>query len=322
MEKREIKSFAFAPEMTKVIDGDQGVVEHIVAVMGNVDDGGDIIHPGAFTKTIMERMGKVRVLDQHRTDSISHVLGKPISMRELGRSELPQDLLLKYPAANGALLVQTQYLLDTPEGAGAFKRIKAGAIDEYSIGYDVLDKDYSEITIDGEDQTVRNLRTLRLWEYSPVLWGMNAATRTLSAKGKVIEDMKPYGIFRSGDMWQVFKVDENGEATGEMLGEHETEREALDQVRALYEAEPGAEKQDEKISDIQALKEAVESATEIMSTLADLIKSASDLIDEKEQQAGPDTPPPTSGDDDIDRHKLLDEATLEQVEIELATMEV
>jgi HK97 family phage prohead protease len=176
MESKHFTSFAVKAD-------DQGVVESIVAVMGNRDEGGDIIHPGAFVKTITERLGKIRVLDAHRTDSTSRIIGKPVAMRELRREELPPELLAKYPEANGGLWTKTQFLLDTPEGAGAFARLKAGVLDEWSIGYDALDTDFGKVTgPDGQEKTVRNLRTIKLFEYSPVLWAMNSATSTLSAK--------------------------------------------------------------------------------------------------------------------------------------------
>lgn len=165
-------------------DQQQGVVESIVAVMGNDDQGDDVIHNGAFLKTITERRGKIRVLDQHQTDSIMRAIGKPLELREIPREQLPPDLLARYPTATGGLYTKTQYLMDTPEGRGAFQRIASGAVDEYSIGYDPLDVDYSKLRkSDGTEKTVRNLRTIKLYEYSPVLFGMNDATQTLSAKG-------------------------------------------------------------------------------------------------------------------------------------------
>jgi len=171
------------PVYTLKVDQAQGVVEQVVAVFGNVDLGGDRIWPGAFAKTIQERGLKIRVLDQHQTDSIMRVIGKPLAIREIGRAELPTELLQEYPTATGGLLTKTQYLLDTPEGLGAFARISSGAVDEASIGFDALDTDYTSENIGGKQVAVRNLRTLRLWEYSPVIWGMNSATMVLSAKG-------------------------------------------------------------------------------------------------------------------------------------------
>jgi HK97 family phage prohead protease len=164
------------------VDSAQGIVDQIVAVYGNVDLGKDRIHPGAFTKTIAERGLKIRVLDQHNTNSIMCVIGKPLGIKEVGRDELPQDLLSKYPDATGGLWTSTQYLMDTPEGKGAFSRIAAGAVDEASIGYDALDINYTKEVIEGKQATVRNIKTIRLWEYSPVIWGMNPATTVVSSK--------------------------------------------------------------------------------------------------------------------------------------------
>lgn len=227
MEKKAFHSFA-------VKANDQGIVEAIVAVMGNVDDGNDIIHPGAFTKTVVERAGKIRILDAHRTDSTARLIAKPLEIRELSRGELPPELLAQYPQATGALWAKTQFLLDTPEGDGAFKRIKAGVLDEWSIGYDALDTDYSKAVKDGKEITVRNLRTCKLYEFSPVLWAMNSATSTLSAKGKKPDEGKPYRAIEEDGEWRVYKLDADGNPTGEPLGKHPTEEEAQAQVRALY----------------------------------------------------------------------------------------
>jgi HK97 family phage prohead protease len=182
MTQNKVEYKRFSSMVTK-IDEDQGIVEHIVAVMGNVDLGGDIIHPGAFTKTINERMGKIRVLDNHNSGSVMFALGKPIAMREISRNQLPQSVKDEYPEATGALWVTTQFLLTTPEGKGAFERLKMGAIDEWSIGYRALDVDFSAIEApNGEEITVRNLRTIKLYEYSPVLFAMNPATTTETVK--------------------------------------------------------------------------------------------------------------------------------------------
>jgi len=167
---------------TTKLDADQGIVETVFAVMGNVDQGNDIIHNGAFTKTFSERGRKVRVLDQHRTDSVLRVIGKPVAFREMSRDELPGSLLDEYPDATGGAWAKIQFLMDTPEGEGAFKRIKSGAISEWSFGYDALDFDHSTVRKDDADITVRNLKTIKLYELSPVLFGMNPATTTLSAK--------------------------------------------------------------------------------------------------------------------------------------------
>ncbi len=177
---KEQKSFpAFG---VKMLDAEQGIVEHIVAVMGNIDRGNDVIHPGAFVKSLMERGNKIKVLNGHDASSVLNVVGRPLEIREVGRLELPPDLVAQYPDATGALVTKTQFLLDTPEGRGVFDRIKSGAVDEYSIGYDPIVADYATLDRPEGKTTVRNLREVRLWEYSPVVFAMNPGTVTLSAK--------------------------------------------------------------------------------------------------------------------------------------------
>jgi hypothetical protein len=178
---REYKSFDLPIGATKVLDDNLGIVEHIITVFGVLDKGNDISHPGSFVKTLAERGNRALVLDQHRTDSVMRVLGKPMEIREIGRAELPPEILRDNPEATGGVKAVTQFFLDTPEGAGAFTRIKQGGLREWSYGYDALDKDYAEVDWRGSKVTARNLRTVKLYEYSPVLWGM-AESATLGAK--------------------------------------------------------------------------------------------------------------------------------------------
>ncbi len=172
------------PNFVLKADAAQGIVTHIFAVFGNVDLGRDVLHPGSFTKTINERGGKVKVLDQHNAKSVFSALGVPVEIREVGRGELPSELLDEFPEATGGVMARTQFLMDTPEGKGAFIRIKEGAIDEWSFAFDPLDVDFSKVEVDGEEVTVRNVRTVKLYEYGPVIFGMNEATTTVDAKDK------------------------------------------------------------------------------------------------------------------------------------------
>lgn len=182
---------------SKVKDEDQGIVEELVSVYGNIDHGRDILHNNMFAKSISENAGGILVLDQHNTDSIFRSLGKPLSLKEVGRSELPAEVQVKFPDATGGLIVETQYNLETPEGKGAFSRIKNGEIKQRSIGFEALDIDHETIHAvktdtgyerrdkkdkDAKPLNVRHIRTGKLMEYSPVLWGMNEATATISAK--------------------------------------------------------------------------------------------------------------------------------------------
>lgn len=169
MSKREFKNF---PILNKEI-GEDRVVKSIFAVFGNVDAGGDRIWPGAFAKTLAERGDRIRVLWQH--DAFEPPIGVPLAIREVGRLELPEDVRMKYPDAAGGLMGEIKYL-PTPRGEEVLIGIKEGAIRENSIGYDAIPGKF-----DYEDNGVRNLRELRLWDISPVNWGMNEAARVVKA---------------------------------------------------------------------------------------------------------------------------------------------
>jgi len=172
------------PTVVKEIDAEHGIVQHYVAIVGNEDDGGDVIVPGAFAKTIAENARRVRVLDCHNYDSALRVVGKPLALREISQEELPAAVLAVAPTATGALLATTQYALDTTAGREVFELIKGGYLPETSIGYDALQEGYEQRERNGKKYTVRLLKEIRLWEYSNVLWGMNPATTTVSAKQK------------------------------------------------------------------------------------------------------------------------------------------
>ena len=200
MTDRQMERKTFSGIVTKA-DEEQGVVEAFFAVFGNVDQGKDIVHPGAFAKTFAERGGKVKVLDNHQTDSIMRAIGKPLVLKEVGRDELPGDLLLQNPDATGGAFARVQMLMDTPEGKGAFVRLRDKAVTEWSFGYDALDFDFSTEKQNGGDVNVRNLRQVKLYEISPVLFGMNSATTTVSAKSDgdaEAEDDKPAIEFGEG----------------------------------------------------------------------------------------------------------------------------
>lgn len=170
------------PTFIKDTNEKEGIVEHIVSVFGIRDMQGDRVMPGAYTKTIAERFGKIRTLDQHMADSALRVVGKPRAMREIGRNELPQEVLDEYPEATGGLLAVTQYAMKTDNGRDMFHLVDGGFLPETSIGYDPITAEYVEEEIDGQKVTTRLLKEIRLWEYSNVIWGANPATVTTGTK--------------------------------------------------------------------------------------------------------------------------------------------
>ena len=214
------------------LDEQQGIVKAVFAVMGNVDEGNDRIWPGSFTKTFVERGHKILVLDNHKATSTLDTIAKPINLRELSRAELPAEVLSKFPSATGGAEITAQFEPDAAKdaiSARAFYRLKRNWVTEWSFGYDPLDFDYSTERIGTKEVQVRNLRTLKLYEVSPCLWGMNQATMTTDAKG---QNIKQWGIIPTGTEFCVFKLDEDGEPTNK-LECFDTEAEADSHIQSL-----------------------------------------------------------------------------------------
>jgi HK97 family phage prohead protease len=151
-------------ELTKV-NTEERIFEGYASTFGNLDLGDDIIHPGAFAKTLARYGPKVKVLWQHDT---KEPLGKPV--------ELFED--------SHGLFIKA-FLSNTQRGREAIELLRDGALDSMSIGYDVQPggADYSK----QDGRTIRNLREIRLWEVSLVTFPMNEEAVVTGVK-----EMKPY----------------------------------------------------------------------------------------------------------------------------------
>jgi len=169
------------PSMTMGLDDETGIVEAYVSVMGIMDHDmpPDIIEYGAFGKSLEERgpngSSKIRVLWQHQW---TEVIGMPLVIQEHSRDLLPEAVRMRYPNASGGLFTRTQLVMDVQRGREAYALYKAGAMSEWSIGFDAVLAELDKV----EGATVRRIKEIRLWEYSPVTWGANPATVTTDVK--------------------------------------------------------------------------------------------------------------------------------------------
>ena len=127
-----------------------------LAVYNNIDLGGDLIEPGAFTKTIKEHGDQVPLLWQHDPKT-------PIGMLTL--VDGPE-----------ALSVKGQLLMDLPAAKNAYLLIKAKIVKGLSIGFDPVK--------DAVDEGVRRLKEIRLWEGSIVTFPMNEMAQISSVKAR------------------------------------------------------------------------------------------------------------------------------------------
>lgn len=144
----------------------EGMIEAIVSVFGNVDLAGEKILAGAFTKTLERKLPKGVWMHDWTIP-----VAKTIEAIELksGDSRLPESL-----KDLGGLLIKGQFNLNTTRGKDAYEDLKFGTVDEFSIGYRVLDSDI----VNG----VKELKEIELFEWSPVLVGANRATTMMNLK--------------------------------------------------------------------------------------------------------------------------------------------
>lgn len=135
---------------------EEGIFSGYGAVFGNIDSGGDIIEPGAFTKTLAEGWERVKILALHNDCWLP--IGRPLELRE---------------DVNGLFL--SAKVSDTSMGKDIKVLLKDGVLNELSIGYDPVVFDYDS---DG----IRHLREVKLWEVSLVTWAMNPAAMVTGYK--------------------------------------------------------------------------------------------------------------------------------------------
>lgn len=156
--KLEHKNLKVRVEL-KEDNGADGVIEAYVSVFGNTDSYGDVIVKGAFEDSLKKKLPK---------GVWAHDWQQPIATT----LEAKED-------AHG-LYIKGQLVLGVQRADEARLLLKAGAIDEFSIGFTV--EDYEEK--DG----VRYIKKIKLYEWSPVLWGANDATELISVKSAEKKD--------------------------------------------------------------------------------------------------------------------------------------
>ncbi len=148
---------------------EQGVIKAYVAIFGNVDLGGDILEPGAFAESISKKLPKI---------IWHHDWEQPIGTTLMAKEVMPGDPSLPESIReNGGLYVEGQLVAGVQKADEARLLLKAGAIDEFSFGYWVDDG-----FLDKEGNF--HLKKVEIFEWSPVLVGMNPKTVLVEAKAK------------------------------------------------------------------------------------------------------------------------------------------
>lgn len=151
-----MNNLAFRFEMKSLQE--DGTFEGMLSVFNVVDLGGDLIEPGAFTKTIEENAGAVPMLWQHDTT-------QPIGTLQL--KETAEGLAVK-----GKLILTVQRARE------AYDLLKAGVIRGLSIGYKAI-ADKTKFV-----KGVRHIAEIKLYEGSVVTFPMLPIAQVTNVKAE------------------------------------------------------------------------------------------------------------------------------------------
>lgn len=151
-------------------DAPVGSFEGYGAVFGNIDSHGDVIEPGAFAKTLLERERAGRALPPMRK---MHGLNSldPIGVWE----KMSED-------ANGLYVKGRLVGLDTEAGKFTYAQLREGALKGLSIGYKVPPHG-AKMGSGKPGEPRRYLKSVNLNEVSLVDDPSNAYARAYSVKG-------------------------------------------------------------------------------------------------------------------------------------------
>jgi HK97 family phage prohead protease len=157
-----VNEFVFSPQLKSA--STDGTAVFLAAVFGNKDLTGDIVEPGAFTRTIRETpLQRVAFLADHK-QGVEHRLGVLESLKE----------------TNEGLLVGARFNLEKQLSREIYSDFKmAPEAQEFSFSYD-------PVTFDFDEDGVRHLRDVSLYDVGPVWKGANPETRLLAVKKAAI----------------------------------------------------------------------------------------------------------------------------------------
>jgi uncharacterized protein len=137
---------------------DDGRIEGLGAVFNNVDDGWDVVHPGAFKDSLRER--------------------RPLMLWQHDAHDDPVGVWDQVEETDEGLYVSGRMILVSPQAQQRHALLKAGALDGLSIGFMIPGPEYAKY--DGEN--VRHITKADLWEVSVVNFPMNREARISAVK--------------------------------------------------------------------------------------------------------------------------------------------
>ena len=156
----------------EIKNDEKGEVAAVFSVFDKIDSDGDIVKSGSIKSGF--KSGDVPMVWAHKWDM------------PIGKGQIEQD--------DHKATFKGQFFMDTESGREAYNLVKAmGDLQQWSFGFKVDDSEYGKISKDGsdEEENVRYLKGLTVYEVSPVLVGANQETYTMAIKSntELLEDI-------------------------------------------------------------------------------------------------------------------------------------
>ena len=190
----------------EIKNDEKGEVAAVFSVFDKIDSDGDIVKAGSIKSGF--KSGDVPMVWAHKWDM------------PIGKGQINQD--------DDKATFKGQFFMDTESGREAYNLVKAmGDLQQWSFGFKVDDSEYGKLKKDGEEeQDVRYLKGLTVYEVSPVLVGANQETYTMAIKSntELLEDI--------ADAKSVMTTESMNQPDPE---EEEVEEETIDEVDTEFE---------------------------------------------------------------------------------------
>ena len=206
----------------EIKNDEKGEVAAVFSVFDKVDSDGDIVKAGSIKSGF--KSGDVPMVWAHKWDM------------PIGKGQIEQD--------DDKATFKGQFFMDTESGKEAYNLVKAmGELQQWSFGFKVDDSEYGKFKKDGsdEEEDVRFLKGLTVYEVSPVLVGANQETYTMAIKSntELLEEL----------------TDAKAVMTTESMNQPEPEKEAEEVEEAPVEEAPAEDPEAEEIAEETAEEE-------------------------------------------------------------------
>lgn len=143
-----------------------------LAAAWSLDQGGDVIHKGAFARTLdhwraSKKTRPIPLIDSHDAyTSVVNVIGRMTEASE----------------TDDGLEATFEFVPDDTRSDAAYRRAKGGFVSGLSIGYEAVRWEYTQKEGGDSWDRIRHLKEVRLLEVSLVVMPMNDDARVASVK--------------------------------------------------------------------------------------------------------------------------------------------